>query len=132
MGSGGFYRLRMQVAKLVSPEFGEHYKEITDSVLFRHFENPAEKEAYLDELDQKTEQMIRKRKVSVKVVDFLMQPDTCGSIRYGACKQLLKVIGDYDDEIRYGYAGKPNCAKFSDFREILKECVEAQSDMLWS
>ena len=53
-------------------------------------------------------------------------------IRYGACKNILKVIGDYDDNILYGYCGRPDCAKFADFKSILQDCVDTKSDMIWS
>lgn len=40
--------------------------------------------------DAETERLLTEKKVSFKVVDFLLQPDCGGSIRYGACKELLK------------------------------------------
>lgn len=59
---------------------------------------------------KKTEQLIREKKVSIKIVDFCLQSDIEGSIHYGACKEILKAIGDYDDNVCYGYAGLPSCA----------------------
>ena len=53
----------------------------------------------------------------MKIVDFCLQSDCEGSIRYGACKELLKVIGNYDDNICYGYAGREDCAMFRDFKK---------------
>lgn len=67
----------------------------------------------------------------IKVVDFLLQSDCSGSIRFGACKQILKVIGDYDDDICYGYAGRKDCAMFRDFKAILQDCVDTKSDLVW-
>lgn len=51
--------------------------------------------------------------------------------RYGACKEILKVIGDYDDNICYGYAGRSDCAMFRDFKAILQDCVDNKCDMVW-
>lgn len=93
---------------------------------------PVEKRSVLyKEFDAKTEELISKRKVSVKVVDFLFQSDCSGAIRFGACKQILKVIGDYDDDICYGYAGRKDYAMFRDFKAILQDCVDTKSDLVW-
>lgn len=51
---------------------------------------------------------------------------------YGACKELLKIIGDYDDNVLYGYIGRPDCAKFRDFKAILQDCADNKCDMIWS
>lgn len=72
------------------------------------------------------------KRPDIKIVDFLLQTDVGGRIRYGACKNILKVIGDYDDNILYGYCGRPDCAKFADFKSILQDCVDTKSDMIWS
>lgn len=90
-----------------------------------------EKDKYFRDYDALTEQMIKENKVNIKVADFLYQSDCEGKIRYGACKELLKVIGDYDDDVLYGYCGRPDCAKFCDFVSILKDCVENKFDMIW-
>lgn len=38
---------------------------------------------------------------------------------YGCAKQLLKVIGDYDNGKVYGYAGRgEHAARFSDFKAV--------------
>lgn len=75
--------------------------------------------------------MLNKKCVSVKIVDFCLQSDCEGSIRYGACKELLKVIGNYDDNICYGYAGREDCAMFRDFKKILEDCAEHKCNMVW-
>lgn len=82
--------------------------------------------------DAETERLLAEKKVSFKVVDFLLQPDCEGLIRYGACKELLKIIGDYDDNVLYGYIGRQDCAKFRDFKAILQDCADNKCDMIWS
>lgn len=128
MGYGGFFNLRNKVSDLVGGEWAQHY-----SMLYKiQTTYPVEKrKALYKEFDAKTEELISKRKVSVKVVDFLLQSDCAGSIRFGACKQILKVIGDYDDDICYGYAGRKDCAMFRDFKAILQDCVDTKSDLVW-
>lgn len=60
-----------------------------------------------------------------------MQSDIKGAIRYGACKQILKIISDYDDNFNYGYAALPNQPRFKDFKALLQECVDLKSDLVW-
>lgn len=121
---GGFLRLRRRVAILTGEPFASHYKSLLEH--HRCFEGA---DPFYDEFDQKTELMILKKQVSVKVVDFCLQPDCDGSIRYGACKKLLEIIGDYSNNNNYGYAHRP--VRFADFTTLLKECVEHKCDLVW-
>lgn len=123
----GFFRLRKKVAELVSQEVGEHYQELDE--IFRI--TSSEKESVLKSYDDETERMIERKALPIKIADFLYQSDCDGKIRYGACKEILKVIGDYDDSIIYGYAGRENPAKFKDFKEILQDCVDNKCFMIW-
>lgn len=123
MGSGGFMRLRRKVSDLCGEPWASHYRELTDN-----WNHPV---GWYEEFDSKTMELLNKKCVSIKVVDFLLQSDCGGSIRYGACKQILKVIGDYDDSILYGYAGLPDCARFKDFKRILTQCVEHKCNLVW-
>lgn len=47
-----------------------------------------------------------------------------------SCRKLLKIIGDYDDELAYGYAARPNSG-FKDFKRILEDCVKRKCSMRW-
>ena len=87
LGYFGFKRLRDKVAELYGGVFWDHYQGIDKAP----FMGEARKQ-YFDAFDKRTEELIREKKVSVKIVDFLLQPDVGGSIHYGACKEILKVI----------------------------------------
>lgn len=126
LGYFGFKRLRDKVAELYGGVFWDHYQGIDKAP----FMGEARKQ-YFDAFDKRTEELIREKKVSIKIVDFLLQPDAGGSIHYGACKEILKVIGDYDDEIHYGYSGRKDCAMFRDFKDILIDCAVHKCDMVW-
>lgn len=130
LGYAGFNRLRNKVASLVGNPFADHYHELdkTEVAMMQG----EERERFFRHYDDLTELMVKEKQVGIKVADFLYQYDCVGKIRYGACKEILKVIGDYDDDILYGYCGRPDCAKFSDFVSILKDCVENKCDMVWS
>ena len=78
-----------------------------------------------------TRKILAEKKADIKIVDFLLQSDVGGRIHYGACKNILKIIGDYDDNIMYGYAAWGEQSRFSRFRRILEDCVATKSDMIW-
>ena len=126
---GGFLRLRRKVAELYGGPFVAVYNEICSyDPLFCTDESAA---AFDDRVSAKIERILNARQADIKIVDFLLQSDIEGRIRYGACKNILKAIGDYDDNLLYGYVGRPDCAKFADFRKILEDCVATKSDMVW-
>lgn len=126
MGYFGFNNLRNRVAKLVGEPFASHY----DGLNHAPFLGEARKE-YFEKFDRRTAELLETKQVSIKIVDFCLQPDAGGSIRYGACKEILKIIGDYDDNVLYGYSGRPDCAMFKDFKAILQECVDRKCDLVW-
>ena len=118
----GFNRLRNKVAELVGNPFYDHYLELDNTEIMMM--DSDKKQKYFTNYDNETKILIEKNCISIKVADFLYQSDCEGKIRYGACKEILKVIGDYNDNILYGYCGRKDCAKFSDFVSILKDCVK--------
>lgn len=124
----GFNRLRGKIADLVSPKVGKHYRLLD---VISSMTSPA-KEHALKSYDDATEKLIESKELSIKIAGFLYQSDCEGKIRYGACKEILKVIGDYNNGIIYGYAGRENPAKFKDFKEILQDCVDNKCFMVWS
>lgn len=128
LGYGGLLRIRNRVATLVGEPFSSHYLELSGPAV--PWIGDARK-AYFEKYDKITERMVQEKKVSVKVADFLYQSDCEGNIHYGACKELLKIIGDYDDNILYGYCGRPDCARFVDFKAILQDCADHRCDMVW-
>ena len=125
MGAGGFLRLRRKVADLYGEPWASHYRTLTDTPPSRQTDE------WYEAFDEKTKELLEAKLVSVKIVDFCLQSDVRGAIRYGACKQILKAIGDYDDDLCYGYAGRPDCAMFRDFRRLLEQCAENRCDLVW-
>ena len=127
VGYFGFHKLRAKIAELVSPKVGKHY-QMYDGIF--SMTSPAKEHALKSHADE-TERLIERKELSIKIADFLYQSDCEGKIRYGACKEILKVIGDYDNRVIYGYAGRENPAKFKDFKEILQDCVDNKCFMVW-
>ena len=129
LGYSGFDRLRIKVARLYSDAFGEHYAKISEPSIM--FMTGKSRQEYFDIYNKKTQAMIDSKLLDIKIADFCYQADCEGNILYGACKNILKAIGDYDDDIPYGYCGRPDCAKFKDFKAILEDCVMTKSKMEW-
>lgn len=75
--------------------------------------------------------MLRKKVAELCSTDFCLQSDCGGKIHYGACKEIYKHVKDYDDNVCYGYAGRPDCTMFKDFKNLLKECIDNKCDLIW-
>ena len=82
--------------------------------------------AKIAELDKKY-----KGKMS-NILDFLYESDCDGIMDVPHCRSIYKVIKDYDDDILYGYAGRKDCAKFADFKAIVKEGIDSGDGFTWS
>lgn len=127
LGSGGFMRLRRTVSELCPPEIRIHYAYLLDHYQEMLINGGMEK---YDETTKGLRAMYHKR--YGKVIDFLYASDCDAKLSYGTCKQLLQVIGDYDDERVYGYAGlRDKAARFRDFKRILKDCYENKKPLIW-
>lgn len=125
LGYGGFNRLRTKVAELAG--IYEHYKKLDTAMSL----TGAEQKKFFEEYDQKTAEIQKERNISDGVMEFLYKPDCNGSVSFEACRQILDVIKDYDDNILYGYTGRPDCAKFKDFKNIVEDCIKKQCCMEW-
>lgn len=122
MSASGFMRLRTTIAYLHSVELGKHYD------LLRKCNTPEEYDKY----DSETVRLANNAGSKFYwLFDFLYESDIEGKLTYGKCHKLLDLIGDYDDDICYGYAGLPDCAKFKDFKDILSDCVQNKRQMTW-
>ncbi len=126
---GGFLNFRLQVAKLANKEFGEQYERLT-STTFEMLSKEQKQAAYHD-INEKVQALIDKKAVSPKIVDFCCQTDIDGAIRFGACKAILKAIGDYDDDYVYGYLARPPLVKWATLKNLLQECVDKRCDLVW-
>lgn len=123
MSTGGFNRFRSKVAGRVSPEFSEHYEQLSHAYDW----TDDQFEAY----DQKTMEFVNNGVINIKVADFLYKSDLGGFIRYGACSEILKLIDDYDDNEIYGYAGRPNPIRIADIKALLHSCIDNKCELVW-
>lgn len=129
LGGGGFICLRTKVAELAAPDIFEHYKKSMDGM--RLYDDDKRKAFYksynakITELDKKY-----KGKMS-NILDFLYESDCDGIMDVPHCRSIYKVIKDYDDDILYGYAGRKDCAKFADFKAIVKDGIDSGDGLTW-
>lgn len=128
MGYGGFGNFRKKIAVLTNPEFGEHYSELDNATFII---GDARKE-YFEKYDAKTKELTEKNIVSWEVANFCYQSDCGGDIDQDQAKQIYAKIKDYDDDVLYGYSGRPDCAMFSDLKNIFKDCAENGGIIEWS
>lgn len=86
MGYFGFNRLRNKVAELAGEPFGSHIAKLDHPPYLTAclFATEEKKKALFDEYNAETQRMIDEKLVSEKIVDFCLQPDCEGKIRYGA------------------------------------------------
>ena len=123
LGYFGFARLRQTVSEIVGDPWKSHYELLSHHVGWE--------ESDYDDWDKKAEEMYAAGQVSEAVLEFTMTSDAEGHLKWQHCRDLLKLIGDYDDNVIYGYAGRPNPAKFADFVRVLKACATNRVAMYW-
>lgn len=128
-GSGGFSNLRKKVAELTAPDIAEHYKNLSDGM----FLSGQERKEWFEKYDEKIEELDKKYNGEKSdILDFLYASDCSATMDVKHCKSIYEVIKDYDDNICYGYVGRSNCAMFKDFKEIVKDCIDAGTPMEWN
>lgn len=129
MGYYGFLRLRRSVATLCPKGIAGHYNYLLDNL--HYIATHKEVSDWYDEGIDRLYETFGKR--YGKILDFLYASDCDAEMTYGTAKQLLSVIGDYDDDVIYGYAGwGKDAAKFSDFKKLLQDAVGTKSKWGWS
>lgn len=127
MGYGGFFRFRSKVSSLINKEFGEHYEKLNEgSFLFGD-----ERTVFFEKYDAKTKDLIKSNVITPEIANFCYQSDCEGSIDQRQAKQIYEKIKDYNDDVCYGYAGRSDCAMFSDLKTIFKDCAENGKKIKW-
>lgn len=127
LGYNGFNRLRAKVAELSDNDLGLHYKDLNQAP----FIDGDGKKEFFKEYNEKIVKIVDKNKIPHAVPDFIYQSDCDGSLSPEQCLVIYEVIKDYDDDILYGYSGKKDCAKFNDFKTLLKDCIDNNTKLEW-
>lgn len=130
MGYFGFNKLRTKISELINDEIAEHYKECEKSTLFIFDDN--KRKEFFKVYNAKTEKLDKKYDYKYNyVLHFLYACDCEAIMEVSVCKKIYDVIKDYDDDIKYGYPGRKDCAMFKDFKELVKDCINNNVSMEW-
>jgi len=127
MGYNGFNMLRTKIAELTGPEIHEHYKKLNDGI---YLYGQPQKE-FFEEYNKAINELEKSKNIPHGILDFLYKSDCGGKLPFTKCKQIYEVIKDYDDNIAYGYVGRSDCAVFSDFKKLIKDCADNKCRMEW-
>lgn len=126
LGGGGFRRLRIKVAELAAPDIFEHYKKLDE------FLRPPNRKTFFENYDAKITELDKKYDGKMSdILDFLYEGDCNAEMDADHCRSIYEVIKDYDDDILYGYAGRKDCAKFADFKAVVKDGIDSGDDFTW-
>ena len=126
LGGGGFRRLRTKIAELAAPDIFEHYKKLDE-----YLRSPNRK-AFFEDYDAKIAELDEKYKGKMSdILDFLYKSDCNAEMDADHCRSIYEIIKDYDDDILYGYAGRKDCAKFADFKKIVKDGIDSGDGFSW-
>lgn len=129
LGYGGFMCLRTKVAELAAPDIFEHYKKSIDGMRL-YDEN--ERKAFYKSYNAKIAELDRKYNGRMSdILDFLYKSDCSAEMDVSHCRSIYEVIKDYDDDISYGYSGRKDCAKFADFKKIVKDSIDSGDGFSW-
>lgn len=127
MGYAGFSRFRGKVASLSNEVFGKHYEKLEKAMLLFG----GERTAFYEQYNAETEELIKQNFISIEIANFCYQADCSGEIDQDQAKLIYEKLKDCDEEISYGYTGKPNCTMFSDLKEMFKDCAENGGKINW-
>lgn len=127
LGYSGFRKLRSKVAQLSGDDIFKHYEHLNDAPYLSE-----ERKQFFKEYNKQIEVIAEKHNDELNnILDFLYESDCDGEMDVEHCESIYEIIKDYDDNILYGYCGRPDCAKFKDFKDIVKECIDTKTPMTW-
>lgn len=128
LGYGGFNRLRTKVAELANEDIFNHYKKLDGAPII----GAEARKRFFEEYDKKTVELDEKYEGRMhELLNFLYACDCEAEIPVDVCESLYEVIKDYDDDVLYGYYGRPDCAMFKDFKNLVKDCIDNKCAMEW-
>ena len=115
LGYGGFKVFRDKVSSMVNKEVEEHYTTEFNKGMILYGEARTN---FFKEYDKKTEELIKEKKLDLDVAIFLYKSDCDGKLTKKQSKKVYDLIKDCDDNLSYGYSGRPDCATMKDFKQI--------------
>lgn len=121
-GYVGMFQLRSKIAELFDKKLGKLYVDIYKTPKAKIKEALSIISLYANQ----------HKPVTLKVWNFLFLPDTGAEISYDCCKEIYDGINGKCDDWIIGYAGQENPFTWNQFVELLKECYDNKSDLVWA
>lgn len=134
IGYRNFFFLRAKVAELLDKNVWQQYIKIME------IPYGDDRKQALEKWDAGMDRILQASEMPSGVKDFLLQSDCAGEISKSTCIELYDQISSYDNNIVYGFRFvndkfgnliRQECG-FQDFVELIKECINADSDLFWS
>lgn len=133
----GFFRLRRDIAYMLSKNLGDLYDSMIDIL---HSDDDRKKDQWETDINAAINDFLSSHnKTDEKIIDFLFESDCDGSITYGTCKKIINLIDSLNDDRKqeffhtiYGYAGWGGKACHGyDVYQILKSCTDNRKPLRW-
>lgn len=123
IGNAEFFRLRKRIAELAGEDIKNHYSKLEKGMRLPI----GERNAFFIEHDMQTETLGKKYNGEKDtILDFLYAPDTDAEFSPSECRQIYALLEEYD-----GTEGGKDAENLLSFKQILKECVDANVNMYW-
>lgn len=124
MGYSGFFALRKEIARCISPDFAEIYRKIlyTDRA-----------QDVVEEMDEWVEAHRPSLHKNIDaVVEFLLMPDCDGAINHKTCKAIYDIIKDIDFGGKIFQYSTIATDDYERFKTFLLDCYSHHKYMRWS
>lgn len=118
LGYDGFRKFRIVVAKNVSEKIGNHYKDLEKALFML---DQKSRDIFFKNYDNKTNELIKDEELTDEIANFLYKSDCEGNINKEEAKQVFELIKNEDDNTKFGYVGRPDCAKMADLKKIFSD-----------
>lgn len=118
----GMFQLRSKIAELFDKKLGKLYVDIYKTPKAKIKEALSIISLYANQHEP----------VTLKVWNFLFLPDIGAEISYDCCKEIYDGINGKCDDWIIGYARHENPFTWNQFVELLKECYDNKSDLVWA
>lgn len=118
MSYGGFYRLRIRIATLISEDWRKHYYDEAEEIRLGLYDSDGQQGDPWAEYNAKTERMANELPEKVwPVVDFLYKSDCEGELGADECGALALFLMEHrsewiDETATYAYALHPPFALY--------------------
>lgn len=122
----GFYHLRTNIAFALDREFGEHYRNIIDTL----HATESEEAEYWD----KYEEIISRKKLhkNKAILNFLLASDCNGKRSCGTCKKIYDLIKNTDLSSVGFDADDRLKERYENFKKLLLECWQNKRYLMWN